>query len=168
MIETLKNDELCMMALQGDHEVIYTGTIGGYPWKIKVDSINHDAKRFSDLKTCRSISEGVYVREMGYVSFIEAYGYLTGLAVYQEIIKQNLTTYEPFIVAVSKEEMPDKAVIFCDEDRLQWELEQVQSHLPHILEVKNRITEPARCEKCRYCRETKKVNRVVHYSELIA
>ncbi|MCY9512380.1 PD-(D/E)XK nuclease-like domain-containing protein, partial [Paenibacillus larvae] len=28
--------------------------------------------------------------------------------------------------------------------------------------------EPIRCEKCRYCRETKKLNSIIHYSELLA
>ncbi|WP_269079314.1 PD-(D/E)XK nuclease-like domain-containing protein [Lysinibacillus xylanilyticus] len=42
MIETIKNDEFCMFALQGEKEVIYTGELFGVEWKIKIDNINHE------------------------------------------------------------------------------------------------------------------------------
>jgi len=74
---------------------------------------------------------------------------------------------EPYIVAVSKEDPPDKAVIsLVDDIRFAKELDFIQVNMPHILAVKNGIEEPHRCDRCAYCRETKALKRVMHYSEI--
>lgn len=170
MIETLKNDAWCMEALQGTKEKIITAEFAGCMWKCKVDVINDEHKRIVDLKTCRSLSERVFSEETRhYQHWIEAYGYIGQMAVYSEIEKiasGREYRYSPLIVAVSKEEVPDKAILFFNEEELDYELEKILFHMPHILDVKNRRVEPKRCEKCRWCRETKRVTKILHYSEL--
>ena len=92
------------------------------------------------------------------------------MAVYTELERLSESrwgTLEPLIVAVSKEETPDKAVICFDDESLQNELMMVSEKLPRIIAVKEGIEEPVRCEKCRYCRTTKKINGLIHYLELI-
>jgi hypothetical protein len=61
----------------------------------------------------------------------------------------------------------DKEVIGFDNTDIARELEEVKQNMPRIISVKQGIEEPKRCEQCRYCRETKKLRNVVHYSELI-
>ena len=171
MIETLANDPMCMFALEGQKEVIMTAEMFGAMWKIRIDTYTQEKHRIVDLKTTRNIRELVWSnKEWAKVSFIEAYGYMTQLAIYCEI--ERLVTgekgwAEPLIVAVSKEDPPDKAVIsLLDEPRFEQELYEIERNMSRILEVKNGIEKPHRCEGCAYCRSTKMVSSVMHYSEL--
>jgi hypothetical protein len=170
MIETLQNDDWCMKALEGEKEVIITAEFAGCWWKCKMDVRNIEAGRFADLKTTENLSKRVFNETiLRYEHWIDAYGYVGQMAVYSEIDRikfQRKNRLAPLIVAVSKEEVPDKAILFFNDEELNYQLEMVEFHMPHIMEVKNRIIQPVRCEKCRYCRETKKVTKILHYSEL--
>jgi hypothetical protein len=169
MIEVLKDDPFVMMALDGEKEVIMTGELFGLPWKIRMDVYNPQFGRFADLKTVKAIREKYWHNEIGYCSFVEAYGYITQMAVYSEIESQNRggDWLESFIVAVSKETPPDKAVITIDYDSLVNELESVGGRMERIREVKLGNLEPSSCGKCEYCRSKKKITSVIHYLELI-
>lgn len=170
MINTLKNDPLCMFVLQGQKEVIMTMDFAGAKWKMKLDCYNPDRNRFSDIKTVQKIQKETWDSNNGYVTFVEANGYVTQMALYAEAERRTKGRdgwIEPIIVAVSKEDPPDKAVITLDGYDIQRELEAIQSNMPHLIEVKSGLIEPNRCENCRYCRKTKKLNKIVHYSELI-
>src|SRR5690606_4472553 len=57
MIETLKNDRFAMFALEGEKEQIYTGELFGVEWKIKIDSINHQRRSFTDIKTTSELNK---------------------------------------------------------------------------------------------------------------
>jgi len=170
MIETLKADEWCMNALEGEKEKIITAEFAGCMWKAKIDVWNVEKGRIVDLKTTKSLSERVWnERQRIYEHWIEAYGYIGQMAVYPhlEMLYSGRTQkLNPLIVAVSKEEVPDKAILFFNDEELNYELEKIEFYMPHILEVKNRIVQPVKCEKCQYCRETKKVTKILHYSEL--
>lgn len=171
MIEALMNDEFIQFVLQGDKEVILTADMFGVTWKAKLDTYNPVAGRIVDIKTTRSIRDKHWHKNYGYVSFVEAYGYVTQMAIYAEIERLSSGRdewLETLIVAVSKEDPPDKEIILVDEDRLRIELEEVERNMERIIQVKQGIVEPKRCEKCRYCRETKKVKKIVHYLDLIS
>jgi hypothetical protein len=170
MINTLKNSELCMYALEGDKEVIITAEFAGAPWKIKIDAYNPDKGRFADLKTLRSIRDKHWLPEEGWVSIVQAYGYVRQFALYAEI--ERIATgrempLDPFIVAVSKEDPPDKEVISIDQNSMVYELELITENMPRILKVKNGIVEPKRCEKCKHCRLTKVLKTTTHYMDLL-
>ncbi len=159
MIEALKNDKFCMFALEGEKEVIYTGELFGAQWKIKVDSINHERKTFSDLKTTQELSKRYWSdKYQKYVSFVEAYDYILQMAIYREIIFKNTGEYyKPYIIAVTKQDPPDKAILHFDESRFDFEKEYVQTYLPSIIKTKKGEATPVRCEKCDYCRATKQL-----------
>lgn len=170
MIKVLEKDPFIMMALEGEKEVIMTGELFCVPWKIRMDVYNPTHGRFADLKTVKAIREKYWHEEHGYCSFVEAYGYITQMAIYSEIERQNRggsNWLESYIVAVSKETPPDKAVISIDHERLAYELEDIQGRMERITSLKNGEVEPKRCEKCDYCRRTKKITSVIHYLELI-
>lgn len=170
MIEALKSDEFAMFALTGDKERIFTGHLFGVNWKIKVDNINFTKGFFSDLKTTQSLSKREWSDKYnGYVSFVESYDYVLQMAIYREIIKQS-TGYEltPYIVAVTKETPPDKAIIHFDPTRFTFELDYVESLLPDMIKAKNGQKEPVRCEKCAYCRSTKKLSKTIEVAQLLA
>lgn len=170
MIETIRNDELCSQMLQGMNEKIITGELYGVKWKTRIDILAEDHGRLVDLKTVKSIRERYWNALKGHhESFVEAYGYILQMAVYSEIERLQAHRFErlePFIVAVSKEDVPDKAVICFDDNSLDAELRKLQENLPHVVDVKLGFTEPKRCEKCRYCRQTKKA-KIIHYLNLL-
>lgn len=170
MIETLQNDEWCMEALSGEKERIITAEFAGCMWKAKVDVLNAEKGRIVDLKTAKSLSERVWnERQRIYEHWVEVYSYTGQMAVYSHLemlFSGRETKLNPLIVAVTKEEVPDKAILFFNDDELNYELEKVEFYMPRVLQVKNRIEPPIRCEKCRYCKETKKVTKILHYSEL--
>lgn len=168
MIRTLESDPMCMMALTGEKEVIMIGELSGAPWKIRMDVYNPLAGRFSDLKTVKGIHDK-YWHEGSYTSFVEAFGYLKQLAVYTEIESQNRggEWLESYLVAISKQDPPDKAIITADFDRLRLELGELDNHMPRILSVKYGHQKPSSCGTCDYCRRHKKVTKVIHYMDLI-
>src|SRR5690625_3126766 len=169
MIKTIKNDKFAMFALEGEKEQIYTADLYGTKWKMKVDSINHDLLYFSDLKTTRDIFERYWSTKYdGWVSFVERWDYVLQMAIYRQIIHENTGDwYTPHIVAVSKEKMPNKAVISIDESRFDFEYEYVNVEIDRILKVKNGELDPVRCEKCEYCKSTKQLEGVIEVGELI-
>jgi len=171
MIATLESDPFCMFVLQGEKEVIMTGEFAGTPWKIRIDSYDRAKRRLVDLKTTRNIYELVWSNERyAKVSFIEAYHYMTQLAIYAEIERLNAGSEnypEPLIVAVSKEDPPDKAIISLnDPDRIQKELADIEENMPRILAVKSGQEKPVGCGHCAYCRQVKKISNVIFYREL--
>lgn len=169
MIQTLKNDEFATFALSGEKELIFTANLFGYEWKCKVDNVNYQNNFFSDLKTTQSL----YKREWSdkyssYVSFAESYDYVLQMAVYQQIIAQQTNKLlTPYIVAVTKETPCDKAVIYFDNDRFQFELDYVESLIHEFAKVKNGTQVAKRCEKCAHCRSTKKLNGTIEVGKLL-
>ncbi|WP_245902396.1 PD-(D/E)XK nuclease-like domain-containing protein [Gracilibacillus dipsosauri] len=169
MIDTLKNDKFSMFAMEGEKEKIYTANWLGIDWKIKIDSINHDRQYFSDLKTCRDLNSRYYSEKYSeYVSFVEHWGYLMQMAVYRKIIELSTgQLYTPYIVAVTKESPPNKAVIHFDESRYEFEYDFIENELDRIIRVKNGEAEPVKCGKCEYCRQSKKLEGTIEVGELI-
>lgn len=169
MIETLKNDPFAMFAMEGEKEQIYTANVFGVDWKMKVDSINHERKLFTDLKTARNLHERHWSDKYdGWVSFVEKWDYLLQVAIYRKIIEANTgELYTPYIVAVSKEKIPNKAVIYFDESRFDFEYEWTEMKLERINEVRNGKAEPVACGKCDYCKSTKMLNAPIEVGELI-
>lgn len=171
MIEALTADAMCMDMLQGQKEAILTAEFFGTLWKIKIDTYK-PSEAIVDLKTTRSIWDFQYVPRYGEkVSFIDQYDYFTQIAIYleTELRANNRDEWlSPYIVAVSKETPPDKAIFLLDDcDRIEGELERIRLNMPRILEVKAGFVEPNSCGRCAYCRSTKTVNRIIPYSELL-
>jgi len=171
LIETLEADPFCMKMLEGEKEVILTAELFGVPWKIKIDSYR-PGEAIVDLKTTKSIHEltwnSFYQQR---VSFIEQFNYPRQMAVYSEVERLAMgrdTWLESYIVAVSKEDPPDKGVFrLTDGDRFYAELNEIKLNLPHIMDVKNGFVEPSACGKCPYCRSKKMVTRIMDYKELM-
>lgn len=170
MIETLSKDPLIEKVREGQKEVIFTGELYGAKWKIMIDIYNPSSKYFADLKTTRSIQMKYWNEELKVKqNFIEYYDYLLQMAVYAEIERQNRggeDYLQPHIIAVSKEEIPDKAVILVGTEFIKDKLLEVEALLPHFIRVKNGEEVPTRCEHCDYCRSTKQISKIIHYTEL--
>jgi hypothetical protein len=173
MIATLAADPLCMYMLEGQKEVVFTAEFAGAKWRVMVDVYNPERRRIVDLKTTRSIWEATWSeRHGGRVSFIEQYDYPLQAALYCEI--ERLASGRPdgdwfefYMVAVSKDNVPDKEVIdLRDPERYRKELDSIRGNMGRILSVKAGELEPIRCESCDYCRATKVLRGAVYYADI--
>lgn len=173
MINVFKNDPAMMQMREGEKEQIFTGEINGVPFKIMVDILNIEKGYFADIKTTKSMKEKYWNPETGRkdMSFIQKYDYPMQFAIYAEILRQNLqmnSYLDVYILAVDKQDVPDHEIIFMDIDSFVKEkLEYIESVIPRIMAVRNGEVEPMRCEKCDYCRSTKKIVNPIHYLDLL-
>lgn len=164
IIARASQDELFMRYLDGvQKQYIETGELFGHRWKIKIDAWHPD--KIVDLKVMRDM-EPVW-KDGKKQNFVDAWGYALQGAVYQEINSQETWNRVPFYLAViTKEPEPDLAVIEIPNWRLNSEMAVIEHYIEEYAAVKEGKTEPRRCGKCAYCRRTKKLNRVMDYSEL--
>lgn len=170
MIEVLENDPLVMKALAGEKEVIMTTELFGIPWKIMIDSYQPENGIFADLKALSAIDDKWWNKEAQiYENFIDHYGYSVQMAVYAEVEKRVANRKEwllPHMVVVTKQDPPDHEIIYFDYDLIEQKLRFVQNHIDRVIKVKTGQEKPIRCEKCDYCRSTKRIKRIKHYAEL--
>lgn len=179
IINRCERDELFSLYMSGQKQVIMTADMFGANWKIKIDSY-HPGKCIVDLKVMKSIREKFYVRDLGYVNFIEYWGYDLQGAVYQQVEYLNQlaackTDEEkakckklPFFIAVaSKEKVTDIELIQVPQSRLDEKLAEVEAYTPNIVMLKNGEYEPTRCECCDYCKFTKVLKHPIAMDQLL-
>lgn len=168
IIKRAERDELFMKYMSGQKQVIMTGEIGGCQWKIKMDSYIPDIA-IVDLKVMQSLTKLEWVRDLGYLDFVQFWGYDIQGAIYQEVVRQNTGKKLPFYIAgISKEKEPNLEIINVTDSYLSEALNMVLRNLPDILAAKNGEREPNRCECCDYCRHTKVLTRPIGIADLVA
>ncbi|MDF2563760.1 MAG: hypothetical protein K0Q53_155 [Massilibacillus sp.] len=194
MIACLKDDPAIEKMREGKKEQIFVGKIFGVDFKIQVDILNVLECRFCDIKTTENISKTHYnPQTQERETFIQKFDYLLQFSIYAEILRQNykqiledaLNIYtekqlekfiklvkdnrylDCYILAVDKQEIPDHEIIFMDLDGfIKEKLQEIEFKLPHIVAVRNGEIEPMRCERCEYCRSTKKITKPIHWLDL--
>ena len=163
IIARVSRDELFMKYMSGQKQAVRTGEIEGVPFKIKIDSY-HKGKAIVDLKVIKDFqplwNEDRGIRQ----SFIEYWGYDFQAAIYQAIEGENLPFY---ICAVTKEGEPDLAVIQIPQTWIDSAMAIIKNEIGLIDAYKRGEIEAPRCEKCAYCRQTKKLSRVISADEFI-
>ena len=155
VIDRVEADPLMMEFLKGDKQVIRTGNMFDVSWKIKMDVFN--GERIVDLK-CVKDFQPMYKEGYGRVSWIEYWGYDIQGAVYQKIEQISSGRDKPlpfYIVAVTKEKVPDIAVIQIPQHVLDAALKVVEAKIDRFDLVKTGEIEPTRCEHCEWCKQTK-------------
>lgn len=143
-------DAVFRAALDGEHQTILTGEIGGMPFKAKLDCYV-PGEKIVDLKTTRDMRP-VFVPNWGKVDFATAWNWPLQLAIYRELEGNRLPCY---LAVITKETPPDIAVIRVPDSRLDTEIEVLKTKLPRIEAVRNGLVEAKRCGHCAYCRATK-------------
>ena len=163
IIVRVSRDELFMKYMGGQKQVIKTGYIEGVPFKIKMDSY-HKGKAIVDLKVIKDF-EPLWNEDRGIrQSFIEYWGYDFQAAIYQAIEGQKLPFY---ICAATKEAEPDFAVIQIPQTWIDSAMAIIKNEIGLIDAYKRGEIEAPRCEKCAYCRQTKKLSRVISADEFL-
>ena len=157
MIERVKRDPLMMAYMVGEKQKIMTGELFGVPWKIKMDF--YDGYSITDLKTVKDFGD-VYEEGFGRRSWIEYWGYDIQGAIYTKIEQIATGRPEPlpfYIAAVTKEKVPDIKLIQIPQHILDAALHLVEAKIERFDLIKNGEVEPIRCERCDYCKMTKKL-----------
>lgn len=182
IIYRMQRDRLYALLMSGKKQVIRTGTIAGVPFKIRIDSLldanicQDIVHEFPEAEKAFGMCDGAIVdqkvmrdflpvwseEEHEKVSFVEAWGYDIQGAIYQEIEGNML----PFIVAAgTKEDSPDIAAFYIPDSDLREKLAEVEDNAPRYQAIKEGKIQPRRCEKCAYCRATKRLTRILPYNE---
>ena len=169
MIQALKDEPSFQAAYQGNKEEILTGKINGVKWMGKLDCFDPTRVFFLDLKTTQDLHKKYWITdEKHWGSFVEAYNYPLQMAVYQELIRQNYGTRPvPILVAVSKQEPPDKAFVEIPQDKLDEAMDQLLAAQPRVERIIAGEAKPNRCEQCDYCRATKHMGQIISMNDLI-
>lgn len=183
IIARLERDELYMMLMSGRKQVVCTGEISEIPFKIKIDSlldastVTEIVKRFPDTAPIFGFGDGAIIDqkimkdlssiwssdEHAYIPFVEAWGYNIQGAIYQAIEGHML----PFVLAVgTKENEPDIAALSVHDADLEAKLHEVEDEAPRHWAIKKGEIAPRRCERCDYCRSTKRLTRINDYREI--
>lgn len=153
IIERIKSDELSMKFLDGQKQVIMTGTICNVPMKIKIDALHDD--KIVDQKIMKDFDK-IYVADRGYVPWFDAWEYDLQGAIYQEIVRQNTGKKLPFYLqAATKEKTTDIDIIHISQSYLDFEMDKLVNEIERYDAIKKHIIEPDRCEHCDYCKMTK-------------
>ncbi len=155
IIARIERDDYFMKMLSGKKQVIMTGELFGTKWKIKMDSyIEHVA--IVDLKIMESLSKKKWIKDLGYMSFVQYWGYDIQGAIYQEIVRQNTGEKLPFLIAAaSKEKEPDLWVYRLTDSELNEAMSVVGTNMRRVMQVKNGLVKPDRCELCDCCKRTR-------------
>lgn len=153
VINAVECQPLMMEFLQGDKQQIVTGELFDVPWKIKMDVF--DGERIVDLK-CVKDFEPMYKEGFGRVSWVEYWGYDIQGAIYQKVVELNTGKKLPFyIVAVTKEKVPDVTVLQIPQPVLDTALKVVEAKIDRFDLIKTGDIEPEGCGKCEFCKATK-------------
>ena len=171
LINTIECQPLMFDYLSGQHQVIRTGNLFGVDWKIKIDSLHEKPYGnvlqpcIVDLKVVKDF-EPLYKEGFGRMSWIEYWGYDIQGAIYQRIEQISSQRAEPlpfYIVAITKEKVPDIAVIQLPQHMLDTALSIVESKIDEFDLVKSGEIPPKRCGKCEWCKSTKVLTEPVVY-----
>ena len=157
LIRIIENQPLMVDYLTGEKQVIMSAELFDVPWKIKIDV--HGGNRIVDLKVVKDF-EPMYKEGFGRVSWVEYWGYDIQGAVYQKIEQLYSGRTEPlpfYLVAVTKEKIPNFDVIQIPQHYLDTALKVVESKIDRFDLIKSGDIEPVRCEKCDYCKLTKRL-----------
>ena len=163
IIARVSRDELFMKYMSGQKQVVRTGLIEGVPFKIKIDSY-HKGKAIVDLKVVKDF-EPLWNGERGIrQDFMQYWGYDFQAAIYQAIEGKKLPFY---LCVATKEKHTDFAVIQIPQNWIDSAMAIIKNEIGLIDAYKRGEIEAPRCEKCAYCRQTKKLSRVMSADEFL-
>lgn len=157
IIARIEQDPLLVHYMSGEKQTIMAGEIEGVPFKIKMDSYLEN-EAIVDLKIMKDFNKVWSTAYKAYINFVEAYDYDIELAIFQEIVRQKTggKTLPCYLVCATKENPPDIGLFEIPQETLDKALQTVKNNLPRYLQVSQGKVAPHRCEKCAYCRSSKK------------
>ena len=125
-----------------------------------------NGERIVDLKCVKDFHD-IYEEGFGKRSWLEYWGYDIQGAVYQKIEQISAQRDKPlpfYLVAVTKEKVPDIKIIRLPQWYLDAALKVVESKIDRFDLIKSGEIEPNRCEVCDYCKQTKVLTEPEEYA----
>lgn len=142
-------------------QVILKGVIGGVPYKGMIDYVNLNTGDFFDTKCIKDTKRVFSEDENRYMNWYYAYGYHYQMAIYRELIRQNLGKIgNHALLYATKEEVLDVGAVGFAPFILDKALEIVEYYSPRYAVIKAGKIIPERCEKCAYCKGTKTIDEI--------
>jgi hypothetical protein len=164
LIDAIENQPLMMQYLDGAKQMIMTAELFGVPWKAKMDVYRRD-ERIVDLKTVKDFND-VWDEGYGYRPWLEYWGYDIQGFIYTRVEQAVTGRDKPlpfYIVAVTKEKIPDVKVIHVPEHILEAAGGLVEAKIDRFDMIKHGEVEPIRCERCDYCKSSKLLTKPEEY-----
>lgn len=169
-------------------QVILAGKIGRVPFRGKADYILDEVAcriimqefpgtaevlggpftegAIVDLKSTKDFAQVWDEEAWAKVSWIEYWDYPVQGGIYQELYRQKTGKTLPFIiVAATKEKATDIGAFYIPQNDLTAALRYVEGQAPLYQRVKKGKVAPLRCEKCAYCKATKRLTNIKNYKE---
>lgn len=157
IIARLERDPFFLEYLEGEKQPIMTAELFGVKWKAKLDVLHED--RIVDLKIVKDFNS-IYEEGFGRRTWIEYWGYDIQGAIYQKIVEANTGKKLPFyLAAATKEKVTDYKVIEIPQHYLDAAYQLVGAFIDRYDLIKQGEVPPRRCEKCDYCKRTKRLTR---------
>lgn len=154
IIRAIESNEKFMNYMSGEKQKILTFEMFGVPWKMKMDSFLPEIC-ITDLKI------------IARTEWLWKWNYEIQGAIYQYGVEANGYGRLPFYLAIAtKEKVPDLNIFQIPDSLLDETLLEIEANMPHFIAVKNGLEEPERCEKCPWCKMTRKL-KVRDYRELM-
>lgn len=154
IIDLISSDNDFMQFLRGEKQKILTFEFWGVSWKMKMDSYDPGIC-ITDLKIVKDFYS------------IPFWRYDIQGAIYQHGVEIVTGQKLPFYLAVvTKEATPDHEIFQIPQSVLDTALKEVEQNISHYAAIKAGFVKPKRCEKCDYCKKTKKAT-VRNYIELL-
>lgn len=155
IIARIERERLMRKFVSGKPQIVLEGEISGVKTKIRVDSLHDD--KIVDLKIMKDF-DTIYDDAKGELPWWEYWGYDIQGAVYQEIVRQNVGRVLPFyLVAATKEKATDIDILQLGPKTLSFAMENFTAHVEEYDAMKRGVIPAPRCEKCEYCRRTKRI-----------
>lgn len=152
MVARCKADPRFMAMIEGEHQVILQGVIGGHPTRIMIDALPSAMKCITDLKKMAQVDRLQWSeKERAKVEFWKTYRYDWQSSIYREVARQNGLDL-PFILAVCEAEPPHQ--LFGQPIAIDC-LHEVEDVVQRISEVRLG-REPVRCGTCKWCKTNSK------------
>jgi len=169
IINRIERDAYFMKFMSGEKQKIFTANMFGCDWKIKLDSYLPGVA-IVDLKIMGELRKTFWNNGVA-MSFIENWGYDIQAAIYQKVVEINTGDRLPFFIAGASKEKPepDIEIIAIDDETLDKKLFEVEQAMHRINALKSgeELKDPVeRCGQCDYCRNTKVLEKPIHYSDL--
>lgn len=162
LIDRFESDPVFVQYLSGEKQQVIAADIDGIMWRGKIDILH--PKRIVDFKTVRDFETIWSADEQRHVTPVEFWGWDIQGAVYQELVRKLTGERLPFYLAVvTKQDVPDIAILHVPDDVLEIKLQEVRFFTEGFQAIKKGDAPATRCEKCEYCRLTKKLTGPVDY-----
>lgn len=161
MIDRAYSDPVFMQYMKGQKQKIVTGEIMGIPFKAKFD-VYRKGERIVDLKTTQNM-ESKYRTGEGKMNPILFWGWDIQLSLYAELEGHDLPTY---LAIITKEDPPNLYLVEITKAERDACMEYLKEKLPRFDAIRKGLIEPERCEKCAYCRATKRLTKPITLEEL--